>query len=227
MHGRWNAFGRLVHVRPIRVLYRVWTALNERWLNIETGHSPAGVGARHRREGDRGPETDRALHQDNVYYEPMNYLYIRRLLRRLELREEDVLFDIGCGKGRIVCVAARRRLKRVVGVELFEELCDAARANAARLRGRNAPVEIRCGDAATMDYSEGTVFVLYNPFGPATMSAVLDRLRESFSRSARRIRIGYYMPVCEHLLTRESWLERYDGFKTLSASASFWRSKSP
>lgn len=227
MSSQQNLLTRLATTRLARLLYGASTALIERWLNIETGHSPTGAGARCCRPDDRGPETDQAKYRDNVYYEPMNYLYIRRCLRRLELREEDVLFDIGCGKGRIVCVAARRRLKRVVGVELFEELCEAARANAARLRGRKAPVEIRCGDAATLDYADGTVFVFYNPFGPDTMSAVLTRIRESFHRNPRNIRVGYYKAVCEDLLARETWLERYDGFRTLSTNASFWRSKNP
>ena len=99
---------------------------------------------------DRGIHPEKSVHGDIVYYEPLIYFNVRRMLRLLDLQTDDVRYDIGCGKGRILCVAARRRLKKVVGVELFEELCAAARANAARLRGRKTPIDVVCGDATTI-----------------------------------------------------------------------------
>jgi hypothetical protein len=213
--------------KPVHAAHRLWTAINERLLNIETGHSATGVGARYHLPNDRGIHPEESAHGDNVYYEPLNYLYVRRMLRLLELRNDDVLYDIGCGKGRILCVAARSRLKKVVGVELFEELCAEARANARRLRGRNTAIEVICGDATTIDYDDGTVFVLYNPFGEATMASVIAKLRDSVRRKPRNLRIGYYMPVCEHILAAEPWLEKYDSFETMSCSASLWRSRAP
>lgn len=211
--------------KPVHAAYAIWTILNERLLNIDTRHSASGVGARYELPENRGIQPEKSAYHDNVYYEPLNYHNIRRMLRLLDLRCDDVLYDVGCGKGRILCVAARKRLKRVVGVELFDELCETARANARRMRGRNTPIDVICGDATHMDYADGTVFVFYNPFGEATMSAVMNNLRESFHRHPRNIRIGYYMPVCENVLDKELWLAKYAGFNAVSCNASLWRSK--
>lgn len=211
--------------RPLYAGYQAWTALNERWLNIETAPDASGVGTRPERKNDRGSRSERAVHDDNVYYEPLNYLKVRRVLRLLELQPTDVLYDLGCGKGRILCVAARGRMQRVIGVELFDELGAVARENARRLRGRKSPIDVVCTDATLLDYDDGTVFVLYNPFGEATMAAVLARLRDSWKRNPRDIRIGYYMALYEHLFAQEPWLEKYAEFESISCRSSFWRSK--
>ena len=212
--------------KPVYAAYRTWSVLNDRLLNIETGYSASGVGAQMNLPDDRGIDTDQATYRDNVYYEPVNYFNIHRMLRVLAPAGDDVFYDIGCGKGRILCVAARRRLRRVVGIELFEELCADARRNAAALRGKKTPIEVICADAARADYADGTVFAMFNPFGEATMRAVIASIGESMRQRPRDIRIGYYMPKHEQVLAGEPWLEKYASLETMSYTVAFWRSRS-
>ena len=208
----------------IRYAYKIWISLNERILNIETGHSASGLRACQELMDFRRIYADHAIHNDSVSYDPADYRTIGRMMRVLSPGNDDVFYDIGCGKGRVLCVAARLRLKKVVGIELLEELCMAARHNAESLRGRKKPINVICANATKADYSDGTVFTLYNPFGEATMRVVIKSIRESFYKNPRSIRIGYYMPVCEYILAEESWLERYASFRTMSSCVSFWRS---
>ena len=51
-----------------------------------------------------------------------------------EIRPDDVFIDLGSGMGRMVLEAARYPFKRVIGVELVEQLHDLARANLASTR---------------------------------------------------------------------------------------------
>jgi len=146
---------------------------------------------------------------------------------------DDVFFDLGAGKGRILCAAARRRMKRVVGVELFDEPCAVARDNAARVRGRQSPVDVICADATAVDYSEATVITMFLPFGEATTRAVLQVIRDSLRTNPRNIRIGYAHPFYENVFAEASWLEKYASFRPTDAtnknfwrSVSFWRNKS-
>ena len=213
--------------RPIRYAYKMWTLFNERLLNIETGQSASGPGARQGLPDFRGIYTDHAVNKDNRDYVASDYHNIGRMMRILAPGRDDVFYDIGCGKGRILCVAARLRLKRVVGVELFEELCTVARHNAECLRGRKTPIDVICVDATKIDYSDGTVFMLYYPFGELTMRAVIKSIRESFYKNPRNIRIGYYESPCEHILAEESWLEKFASFRTVGGNEiGFWRNKS-
>src|SRR5689334_19465270 len=75
-------------------------------------------------------------------YSTFAYSAINRILDELSLTPDDVFIDIGCGKGRVVCCAARRGIKQVIGVDIDEELCATARSNAEHLAGRHSPVQI-------------------------------------------------------------------------------------
>ncbi len=73
---------------------------------------------------------------------------------------KDVVFDLGCGDGRIVIAAARERGARGVGVEIDVDLVDRARV-AARQAGVADRVRIERGDLFTLDLKDATVVMLY------------------------------------------------------------------
>lgn len=216
--------------RPIgyarRNTHKLWDWANDFLLNIETRQSASGPGALLKLPDHRGIQSDVAAHDDNNEYQGVDYSNFPAIVRGFSLGPDDVFYDIGCGKGRVLCLVARMRLRRVVGVELFEELCAVARRNAARLRGKKTPIDIISADATKVDYSDGTAFYLWNPFGESTMRAFLKNLRASVQKNPRTIRIGYLKPVCEQVVEGESWLERYDEYKTPTASRMvYWRSR--
>src|SRR5215472_13249531 len=122
----------------VRVLQPMWTLCNEGALNIHT--TPSAASERIPRE----PRRDYHLE-----YQTPDYLYLRRVRDILQPTTEDVVFDIGCGMGRVLCVMAQRNVRKCVGIELQPQLCEIARKNAAQLRGRKAPIEIVCTDAIT------------------------------------------------------------------------------
>src|SRR5262245_30430288 len=70
-----------------------------------------------------------------VHYGTLPYGTIDALLDALDLTHDDVVADIGCGKGRIVCVAKQRELRAVIGIEADPELADDARRNVERSPG--------------------------------------------------------------------------------------------
>jgi cyclopropane fatty-acyl-phospholipid synthase-like methyltransferase len=163
---------------------------------------------------------------DAVAYDVMDYPLLRRFIAKLMLQPSDVLVDIGCGKGRILCVAGRAGIARCIGIEIDPALAAMANQNARTLRGRRCPIEIQQQDATVADYDEGTVFCMFNPFGLRTMQAVLERLHESVQRRPRTIRIGYNHPAHEDVLEQSGWLECYARDKSVwfRHHSTFWRS---
>ena len=109
-------------------------------------------------------------------------------------------------------MAALHRVKRCVGLELSERLCELARNNAAKLRLPHPPIEIRQADAAQEDYSEGAVFLMCNPFGARTLETVLAKIRASLETHPRPIRLMYIHPERDHLalFAKCDWLEKTD-----------------
>jgi len=198
---------------------QAWQRLNDWWLNIETTHNPEHEPEVHERDG----EADYWCH-----YQGANYLHLYQIAHLLTdgAANTRVFYDIGCGKGRPLCVMARYPFVKVVGVELRQELCTIAENNARNLRGRVAPIEVRCEDAAASDISDGDIFFFFNPFGPPTFKHVLAAIERSLEVRPRKLTLIYYNAVFEEVFQACSWLERVHVLPTLSGlRVSFWHSR--
>lgn len=147
-----------------------------------------------------------SVYKDMHIHRPTPYDKLRKVLDYLKPGQDDIFVDIGCGKGRAVFFAAMRRLKKVVGVELDGTLVDAAKENLKNARFNNTPVEIIKADAAIFDVKEGTIFFMFNPFGPNTIKKVIDNIKKSLAANPRTIHIVYYNPEYKYLLDTEDWL---------------------
>src|SRR6478735_8230918 len=71
-------------------------------------------------------------HHDSNWYEPINYITLRRCLQAMELGHDDVVFDIGCGLGRVLCVLARMPIRKCVGIDLDPAFVESAKKNISR-----------------------------------------------------------------------------------------------
>jgi predicted RNA methylase len=145
--------------------------------------------------------------KDSYHYSTIPYIACFYILERLELKPTDCFFDIGSGKGRLVCCAALQQIEAVNGVEMDEALCHISRENAKALRGIRTPITIHNVCAEDFDYLHGTVYYLFNPFGAATLKAVLGRIQNSIRENPRNIRIVYVNPKFEEILAESGWLE--------------------
>lgn len=143
---------------------------------------------------------------------PTGYFLLAKIFDRLESGGSEVFADYGCGSGRVVCFAACKPYKKVVGVELLKDVAVLAQENVLNMSGKKAPVEVVAGmDVVDFDPKEVTQFFMFNPFGAATMRAVLERVRSSLDEFPRKITIVYFNPVFESLLRDCDWLtERKD-----------------
>jgi SAM-dependent methyltransferase len=193
------------------VLSQAWTECNELMLGIRT--EPEGP-VISEQEPWRGHASDNARHGDNWRYATIGYHHIRKILRVVSPGPEDMFYDIGCGMGRILCVAAQQPVRKCVGVELQEPLCEIARRNAASLRGRKAPIEIVRGDATTADLSDGTIYFMFNPFGPETLRDTLANIRGSLSHNPRDIKVVYYHSKYQSVMDDMKWLVKVHAFES-------------
>jgi cyclopropane fatty-acyl-phospholipid synthase-like methyltransferase len=85
---------------------------------------------------------------------------VDRMLALARVGAADVVYDLGCGDGRIVIAAAKTYGARGVGVDIDPARIDEAREN-ARQAGVAHLVTFRVEDARTTDVSEATVVALY------------------------------------------------------------------
>ena len=93
-------------------------------------------------------------------YYPTPIDVVQRMLTIGKVGPRDVVYDLGCGDGRIVIEAARLFGARGVGIDIDPALIERAQANAKRA-GVESLVTFRVQDAMTVDVSDATVVTLY------------------------------------------------------------------
>ncbi|MCL6640087.1 MAG: class I SAM-dependent methyltransferase [Candidatus Rokubacteria bacterium] len=100
----------------------------------------------------------------------------------------DVVYDLGCGDGRIVIAAARDRGARGVGVDLDPERIAAARRNARRA-GVADRVTFLVQDLFATDLAPATVVTLF--LSPEVNRRLAPKLRRELRPGARVVSHAY------------------------------------
>lgn len=132
------------------------------------------------------------------YYKPSHAASLRKLLSRLDLGDEVVLLDIGCGKGRVLMVAAELGFTEARGIEYSPRLAAIAADNLkafARVRPTRTRFELICEDVR--DYrlrDDETLIYLFNPFAREATASVVRALEASLQRRPRRLQVVYRAP---------------------------------
>jgi 16S rRNA G966 N2-methylase RsmD len=143
-----------------------------------------------------------------VHYTPTPYRDIFRLLKAVDLRNDDVFTDLGAGLGRAVFAASSMGARRAVGIEIVQELCDKAVKNLRRSRLADCNIEFACTNALDYQNSDTTVLFMFHPFGEATLRQVLRNLEvERMQKPHGTLRIIYRNPVYDAVLQQTKWLQ--------------------
>lgn len=136
---------------------------------------------------------------------------VERMLTLAKVGPGDVVYDLGCGDGRIVIAAAQRFGARGVGVDIDPALVRLAEAN-ARAAGVADRTAFRVEDALETDVTEATVVTLY------LLAASNVRLRPLLTRQlkpgARIVAHNYAMGAWEPDAV-DTFLDAAGGTRTL------------
>jgi uncharacterized protein (TIGR03000 family) len=126
----------------------------------------------------------------DVEYEPTPQEVVDALLRLAKVAKNDVLWDLGCGDGRIPITAAKEYGCKAYGFDIDPERIKDSLANVRRY-GLERLVTIEKRDIFTLDLSQGpTVVTLY--LLPHLNAQLLPQLRK-LPPSARVISVAHRM----------------------------------
>jgi hypothetical protein len=136
-----------------------------------------------------------------IPYVPTPARVVLEAIDKLDLKPDDIFYDLGSGLGRVVILANLMSGAQAKGVEINAVLDEHAREFANRLALSN--VTFIKADVREVDFSDGTVFFMYTPFTGGIMDAVLDKLRQEALK--RPLRICTYGP-CTMSVAQQTWL---------------------
>jgi len=110
----------------------------------------------------------------DVPYIPTTDTAVKAMLELADVKRSDIVYDLGCGDGRIVIAAAKRYGARGVGIDIDPARIREARENARRA-GVEGSVEFREQDLFQANFREATVVTLF--LLPAVNQRLLPQLQ--------------------------------------------------
>ena len=153
----------------------------------------------------QSPATPPVLRAPDVAYEPTPMEVVHAMLRLAKVNAGDVVYDLGCGDGRIVITAAREYGARGVCVDI-----DPARIAESRENARQANVLERIRflteDLFATDLGDATVVTLF--LSPELNLAVRPKLQRELKRGTRIVSHWHHMG---NWLPQETLRVRGDG----------------
>jgi SAM-dependent methyltransferase len=141
----------------------------------------------------------------DVGFVPTPMAAVERMIAMADIKTGELVYDLGCGDGRIVVAAAQRYGVRAVGVDINPERVVESRANAVAAGVENL-VSIRQADIFTLDLSEAdVVFTYLTPRLNQRLMPQLRKLKPGSRIISYEFDMGNAKPV-------ELVRERFDGY---------------
>jgi precorrin-6B methylase 2 len=96
----------------------------------------------------------------DVIFVPTPQDVVDKMLELAEVKKDDLIYDLGCGDGRIVVTAAKRYGCRAIGYDIDPERIEESLENVEKNKVGNL-VRIEQKDIFTLDLSQANVITLY------------------------------------------------------------------
>lgn len=145
-------------------------------------------------------------------YMPVSYDILEMFFEKADISSCKHLLDIGCGKGRALCVAAAYDAKKLSGVELSKELYLSAKENlqATATKYPGLQYNIYNNDAFYFEIEDDVDCIfMFNPFDDVIMSAVIENIDISLKRKPRKLTVIYINPLQKTLFADAGYKETF------------------
>lgn len=144
-------------------------------------------------------------------YQPSSSVIFGKAVQQLGIAPQGLhLLDVGCGKGRVMVLAAEVGFARVTGIDLDPALCATAMDNIYRVKDRypNTKFDVVEADAVAFGVSDDVdVAYLFNPFDRDIVKQWLDNVIQGRQRP---LHIIYMHPVHKDVMTQAALHTLYD-----------------
>jgi SAM-dependent methyltransferase len=155
----------------------------------------------------KGIDTDHS-----TIYMPVSYDLLEDLFNQLDNKTFNHFVDIGCGKGRVLCVAAHHGFKKITGIDFSKDLCIAAEENLSLTQKEFNDLQYKVinNDAFYFEIPEDVDCIfMFNPFDDVIMSGVAENILKSFEANPRTITLIYVNPLCKQELLEVGFKQIY------------------
>lgn len=151
-------------------------------------------------------------------YQPVNFYTAEQLFAWIDETDLPGTFlDIGCGKGRVLALAAAYGFRNIIGVDFSAQLCHDAIQLSDQVEERypGTIITIECEDVRNYHIpSSVSVLFLFNPFDDLVMKDFLYQVKRSLRKKPRKLKVLYANPQCKNQWL-EAGFEEIHGFRKM------------
>ena len=157
-------------------------------------------------------------------YQGANYFLLEKVFDHLQTIEANQnILDYGCGKGRVLAVAAYFGFRKITGVEFAKELCEVARKNIIPVQQKFPEKIFNVIHANAVDHKieyDTNVFFFFNPFDEVVMLAVVKNILQSLKDNPREVYVVYINPVHKEIFLSAGFEQifHYEKLKYIQAT---------
>lgn len=142
-------------------------------------------------------------------YEAVSFYMLEQLLRAFrKMSSTRSIIDLGCGKGRMMMVAAHFGFDQITGIDFAKELCEEAIKNMESKAKQFPALQWRVINENVEHYNiqrDDCVFFMFNPFASSVLKSFLKKLDVSCTQFPRTTWFIYASPQHQKLLLDDGY----------------------
>jgi SAM-dependent methyltransferase len=146
-------------------------------------------------------------------YEAVSFYMLENLFTAFrKLSGNSSIVDLGCGKGRVMMVAAHFGFNRMTGIDFAKEVCEEARVNMLKKEKQFPGIRWKVINENVQNYEispDDSVFFMFNPFDYSVLKNFLRKLDISCDEFPRPIYFLYASPQHDRLLLNNGFAVVY------------------
>jgi ubiquinone/menaquinone biosynthesis C-methylase UbiE len=128
-----------------------------------------------------------------LLYVPTEQVVVQKMLEMAKIKKDDIVYDLGCGDGRIVVTAAKKFGCKGVGIDYDPERVKDSLETMKKAGVTKELVDIREGDALQVkDLEKATVIMLY--MLPEFMEKLEPQMKKRLKPGTRIVAHDYPFP---------------------------------
>lgn len=143
-------------------------------------------------------------------YMPVSYELLEHTLSLLPLLPRNHFLDIGCGKGRVLCVAAHCNFTKVSGIDFSKAFCEAAKSNLLKTKVKIGTFQYDVILKNIQEYNlpaDVDCIFLFNPFDIILMQQLVEKIIQNLADNPRTLHIIYANPLDKKLFIAAGFTE--------------------
>jgi len=129
----------------------------------------------------------------NTVYGELNLDEIDKLFKIIEIKNDDIFYDLGCGSGKINLYIALKYNIKSIGIEIIEKRIQVAKSIKKKVKNKN--IVFKQNDLFKENLSQGTIFYSYNLTWPTDINI---KMIEKIKKAAKNCKYIILTTLLDH-----------------------------